>query len=82
MAVERQIDLVRVDSSNIYAVGYAPEEQILEVQFRGGGVYRYYGVPPIVHRGIMSARSKGQYLHQVIKGVYKYRKVGQRPKAR
>lgn len=34
-----------VMSSNLRAVGYAPESQVLEVEFKSGSVYVYSHVP-------------------------------------
>ena len=33
-----------VESSNLASVGYDEEKQILEVQFKHGGVYQYFEV--------------------------------------
>ncbi|WP_340537669.1 KTSC domain-containing protein [Nocardioides sp. GXZ039] len=33
-------------STNVLSVGYEPTMRTLRVQFRGGGVYDYYGVDP------------------------------------
>jgi len=65
-----------VNSSNIHSIGYDPDSNILEVAFNGGGVYQYFNVPEFRYAGIMSAGSKGSYLHQHIKGRYRYKKVG------
>lgn len=78
---EKHIDLIRIDSSNIYAIGYDAAERILEIQFRSGGVYRYYDVPQAVHREFMSSISKGRYFYNAIKGAFRYRKVAERPAA-
>ncbi|NLP58351.1 KTSC domain-containing protein [Lutibacter sp. B1] len=65
----------QVQSSNIAAIGYDTESQTLEVEFLNGGVYQYFDVPEYHHTGIMDADSKGQYLAQNIKGVYRYSKL-------
>lgn len=56
-----------VNSSNIAAIGYDPERQILEVEFNSGSVYHYLGVPEHLHLGLMSADSHGRFLNQHIK---------------
>mgnify|MGYP002336510248 CR=1 FL=1 len=67
---------VSVVSSNLRSVGYDPATAVLEVEFHGGGVYHYYGVPDSVYQGLMSAASKGGYLADHVKGVYRYRRIG------
>ena len=63
-----------VSSSNLKSVGY--ENGILEVEFHGGGIYQYYGVPENVYYALMAASSKGRYLENVVKGHYQYRRIG------
>lgn len=64
-----------VVSSNIRAVGYNVDEQILEIEFMNGAVYEYSHVPDDVYQDLMSARSIGAYHHENIKGRYSFRKV-------
>jgi hypothetical protein len=63
-------ELVRVESSMIKAVGYDAATRVLEVLFNSGQTYYYEGVPPEIHRGLMDAASKGQYMHAQIIDVY------------
>ncbi|MCC8376737.1 MULTISPECIES: KTSC domain-containing protein [Photorhabdus] len=65
---------VPVSSSNLHSVGYNQATKTLEIAFRDGGIYQYYGVPPQIHQGLMNAPSKGRYFHKHIKDVYSYRK--------
>ena len=64
-----------VSSSNIASVGYDPQRHVLEVEFLGGAVYQYYGVPEQVYRGLMSARSHGTYFSAYIRTSYQYSQV-------
>jgi hypothetical protein len=64
-----------VPSSNICSIGYDPRLVILEVEFTDGDVYQYFDVPEHLHRGLMDASSKGQFLSDYIKYNYRYRKV-------
>ena len=59
-----------VSSSAISSVGYNPKEEVLELEFSGGGVYDYYGVPRKVYAALMSAESKGRFVSQQIRGQY------------
>ncbi len=65
----------RVVSSNVHAIGYDPEQKILEIEFNDRSIYHYFDVPQHEHSGLMSASSKGSYLHSHIKGKYRYRQI-------
>jgi hypothetical protein len=64
------MNLIKVDSSMIYAVGYDEEAQILEVVFKRTGVYRYRNVPKDVYEGLMDSDSKGSYMRDMIIDMY------------
>ena len=64
-----------VSSSNFASVGYDTSSQTLEIEFIDGGVYQYFDVPAPVYDGLLSAPSKGQYFHAVIRGSYRYAKT-------
>lgn len=65
-----------VQSSNIASIGYEARSQTLEVEFRSGAVYQYFGVPAAVYQGLMAAKSHGHYLDRYVKkGGYRYREV-------
>jgi hypothetical protein len=59
-----------VRSSVIAAVGYDEETAVLEVQFTSGDVYRYFAVPPSVHRALMEADSPGAYFNRHVSDRY------------
>lgn len=61
-----------VESSSLKSVGYAPESQILEVEFHHGAVYRYLGVAPSVHQALLQAESKGAFLNREVRDRYPY----------
>ncbi len=65
-----------VVSTNLRSVGHDPTVQILEVEFHNGGVYHYFVVPEAIYLGLMAAGSKGGYLADRVKGVYRYQRVG------
>lgn len=60
------------ESSNISRFRYDESNRILTVEFKNGGTYDYYDVPPIVFEQMKSAPSKGQFLAQQVKGNYRY----------
>lgn len=50
-----------VESSAISSVGFDPVSQVLEVEFRRGQrIYRFFGVPEFLFRGLLAAKSKGR----------------------
>jgi hypothetical protein len=64
-----------LDSSTIHAVGYDPDAQILEVEFKTGEIYEYYEVPLEIHQDLLAASSHGQFFNAFIKNIYDYRKM-------
>lgn len=59
-----------VESSNIKSRGYDMLTQTLEVEFKGGQVYRYEGVPVEVWNAWMVAGSAGSHFAQHIRPNY------------
>ncbi|HEX6040495.1 KTSC domain-containing protein [Longimicrobium sp.] len=71
------VQRVPVESSNIAAVGYVPERRVLQIEFVGGRIYEYAGVPSTVHDGLMRAPSKGTFFARHIRPAgFAYRRVG------
>lgn len=65
--INEKIDLLAshlysfVQSSNLLAVAYNSKTNTMEIEFRNGGVYRYYLVPEKVYKALLNAGSKGTY---------------------
>lgn len=59
-------------SSNVAGFCYDHTNQTLTVEFKNGSRYNYYDVPQQVYEGMNAADSKGKYLNDEIKGVYRY----------
>ncbi len=67
---------VAVNSSSLRALGYDPEQQVLEVEFSSGVLYRYEAVPPEAVQALLDADSLGRHFNQVFKPQhYRYRRV-------
>jgi hypothetical protein len=64
------MEMVRVISSAMEAVGYDSATRRMKIRFTGGNVYDFCGVPDHVHRGLMTASSKGTYYNDHIKDRY------------
>ena len=63
------------ESSNIAGFDYVEKTRVLIVEFKNGGRYKYYDVPVAVFQQMKTAPSKGKFLAQNIKGVYRYARV-------
>jgi len=69
------VDLVKVKSTNISAVGYDRQAGILRVLFLEGSMYDYMGVPAGLHNQLMTTDSKGQFFKDHIREQYNFTKV-------
>lgn len=65
-----------VESSSVSSLGYDTTDRSLEVEFRGGGVYRYLDVPFGVVERLVKAPSIGRYLAYHIRNAYRFRRIG------
>lgn len=65
----------QVESSQIAAIGYDPEAQVLEVEFKTGKVYQYFEVPAVEYSALVMAESVGRQFNKAIKGSYRYQFV-------
>jgi hypothetical protein len=54
---------------------YIPDAEVLRVTFISGSVYAYKGVPQRIFNQIKSARSKGKFLNDFIKGKFPFEKI-------
>jgi hypothetical protein len=66
------VNMNPVTSSNIGAIGYDGEAQVLHVQFTSGRKYAYFNVPLEVYDAFLSADSKGKFFAANIRGKYQY----------
>ncbi|MGA9977752.1 MAG: KTSC domain-containing protein [Candidatus Sulfotelmatobacter sp.] len=75
--IQETMQRVSVDSSSIASIGYAREQQVLELEFRQSGeVYQYLDVTVDEHAAFLAADSKGTYLNLHFKPrQYRYRRV-------
>jgi len=63
------------ESSTIESIGYHPENGDLHVVFRSGGHYLYHKVEAKLFEQLMTAKSKGKFFHQNIKGKHQATKL-------
>lgn len=64
------IAMTPVASSNIAAHGYDAASQTLAVQFKGGKVYHYSGVPQDTADAFIAAESKGSHFAREIRPAF------------
>lgn len=69
------VEMIQVSSSNISAVGYDAENEIVHVQFLNSSEYIYKGVPQHEFDGLLNAPSIGSYLNRNYKNYYPYERV-------
>ncbi len=69
------MEWIQVVSSNIAAIAYASDTEVLSVNFLNGSTYEYYGVPQIVFDEFLTADSKGRYFNANIKGVFSFNRA-------
>lgn len=60
-----------VKSSNISTIGYDPQTQNLEIEFKGGTVWTYHDVSESTYNSLMNADSVGGYFQKHIRNEYK-----------
>jgi len=65
----------RLESTAIASAGYDADTAVLELEFASGDVYRYFAVPPSVHRGLREADSAGRFFRERIRDVYPVEQV-------
>ena len=70
--------LTTVESSMLHAVGYDADARELEVIYNSGAIWRYRGVPRRVYRELLTAPSKGQFMHAEVLEVYEEYPVSRR----
>lgn len=71
MTVERE----PLESSSLASAGYDPETSTLEIEFRHGGVYRYFLVPQSTYRAFQAASSKGRFFVAEIRDRFPYERL-------
>ncbi len=64
--------VTRFESSAITFARYHPDRKVLDIAYKGGDLYSYFGVPLSVYRELGSAPSAGEYVNREIKPNYRY----------
>jgi len=69
------VQRIPITSASIASLGYDPATSTLEVEFEGGGVYRYFAVPRAVHESLLKSESIGRTFNVVVRGRYPWTPV-------
>lgn len=57
----------KVNSSSVASVGYDADHQTLEIEYKNGKVYQYFGVPEYLYEEIFKTQSIGSFVNYYIK---------------
>jgi KTSC domain len=63
-----------VQSSLLSSIRYSIDAT-LELEFRSGAIYRYFGVPQAVFEGLIAAQSKGAYFNRTVRSRFPYHRL-------
>lgn len=69
------MEVIKIESSNIDAIGYDLEKKLLEIVFKSGARYRYFRVDQEVFSDLMDSDSKGRFFASHIKGRFDFERV-------
>lgn len=65
-----QMEMIRVNSTAITAIGYDPHTRHLAITFQQGHTYDFCNVPRHIYEGLLAATSKGTYYNRHIRDTY------------
>lgn len=69
---EMSIEHKPIKSSSVASIGYDPSEKVLEVKYLGSGkTYAYHGVAYDQHLKLMTAKSVGNFVQNVLQKNHK-----------
>ncbi len=77
-SIIKRINMYKVSSSNISALGYNQTTHVLRVIFSNNASYLYFEVEPLIWDALIKSQSKGRFLTENIirrKDKYKYLKI-------
>jgi hypothetical protein len=66
------MNVIAVESSTLAAIAYDNGREMLQLEFRSGRKYQYFGVPAAVCECLLRASSKGKYFNEVIRGHFPF----------
>lgn len=73
--VQEEIPMLPVHSTMANSIGYDPDRQLLQIEFKNGSVYEYEGVDEETWEDLLSTNSPGRFYNSEIKGNYRSRRL-------
>ena len=64
-----------IESTLLLSVSYAPDSSLLEVEFRDGTVYHFFGVPAERFQQLLASDSKGVFFNRQIRNHFCYQRI-------
>lgn len=62
-------------SSHLQSFNYDADTQLLTVEFVGGAIYQYTGVPQTEYWNLAQSGGSGGYFHSKIRNSYPFQKI-------
>jgi len=69
------LNRIAVASSDLVSVGYDGSAGTLEVEFKDGSVYQYFGVPSDIFNQLLGASSKGSFFARQVKNRFQFSRL-------
>jgi len=69
------LDRKAVNSGGIVSIGYDPKSKLLEIEFKGGAVYQYSGVPETRYKSLIKASAISSYFQKSIRNWYSCKRI-------
>ena len=66
---------VFVQSTCIASVAFLGNANVLQLEFRNGLAYEYFGVPETLYRDLLAAQSIGAFVTRFIRGRFAFRRI-------
>ena len=66
---------INLNSTSLKAVSYQTELSLLELEFRSGAVYHYFGVSKSTYHQLLQAESKGRHFNHHIRNRFAYARI-------
>jgi len=66
---------MELSSTALQTAAYQDQGALLELEFRSGAIYRYFGVPAQTYQELLGAESKGTYFRCHIRDRFPYAQI-------
>ena len=75
------MNVTAVGSTTLATVGFEEAAGILQLEFRSGPLYRYFGVSAEVYEGLLRTSSKGRYFNEHIRDRFQHDRMARAARA-